>query len=639
MKKFFYLLVPSSFLFSAGCATAGNAFDGSSFQNTSLDYEDTQTQIQTKISALPSKPSVQEISLDDALNQVEQKSPNNEIALEQNKQEVSPAPVPETPTGVQDEKIELQPQPSILPPPSTVDQDSKVAPAAPPLNSPVQAPTVAADSRYLIAPHALQPGQVNTFSTQIPINETGTNHLSNYDVLLGVRLGNSRDTTLGFNGTKLFSPYIEESASKDRVYRTEYTNTYVQARTVRQHRNFSSVLGPDQATVREDQVFVPSVGVGRVRQVLVSNGEQSGIGRTVRGLNYSFSDRNALLNTGIQVLTEVLPNAEPSLSAGKPDKQFTINSNLMLAANNLRLPSDSLTAYSAGWGYALNTSDLKEISPPANYNSFWVGLSPMIERAATASPENASPAIFRLRETTDYYPHVSFTGNTTTVDSVFRYYTGAIFNTGLTPLDVPNKNIKSKAYGGLDFSTASNSGFSYDASLIGFTDSDIDNYSRASANLSQRINLGGNSALVIGAGANYAFDGTSIIDNQVFKPGSSYIKTSAALNFGNITFGTAYFIPNSFPDSIKSLLSTSVAWRVQDNLAVSAYYTPVNENQSRSPYGANASFRIGADANSPSLIVDWKNVENSVGPRAATDNVFGVFLRFGDSFTPPKVAP
>ncbi len=638
MKNFFYLLVPSSLLLSAGCATARDAFNGSSFQNTSIDYEE--AQISTQVSVLPSKLPAPELSLDEALIQGDQKDLTGETALAQSDKEVEPAPLPDTPPGVQNEPIE--PQPSILPPPSAVDQDSKFAPAAPPLNNPVQAPTVSTDPRYLTAPRALQPNQVGTFNTQIPINEIITNHLFNYDLTTGVRFGDSRDTTIGLNATKLFSPYIEESISKDRVYRTEYNNTYVQAKTVRQDRNSTYTLGATQASVREDQVFSPSLSLGRVRQVLVSNVDQSGIGRTVRGLSYAFSDRNALVNSGFQVLTEILPNAEPSLSPGKPDKPFITNGNLIQAANNLRVPENSFTAYSAGWGYALNPSDTKSISPPANYNAFWVGLSPMTERSATATNgTDPDPSVLRLRERTDYYPHISFTGNTTTADSIFRYYTGAMFNTGLTPLGGTNNALQSKAYGGIDFSTASSSGLSYNASLIGYTNSDPDTYSRASANVSQRINMNSNPAynFTLSAGANYAFDGSSIVDNQVFKPGASYINTGGTLNLGDVSFNTTYYVPNSFPDSIQSLLSTSFAWRIQNNLAVSAYYTPVNDNQSRSPYGANASFKVGSDPNSPSLILDWKRVENSVGAQTARENVFGVFLRFGESFTPPKLNP
>ncbi len=645
MKKLFYILVPGSLFISANYANASEAVKNPSFPVNSLDAEE--PVMASKVSSSPSNVLVPVKSLDDSWGIVEpppttkkvvrsnkktaqsnQKISRDGKKVAQSDKEVEPAPVPEAPPGAPDESIDSQP---------ATEPGSQAAPAAPPVIAPVQAPTNSSDPRYLAAPRVLKSNEVAPFSTLIPINEIFTNHLSNYDVTMGLRLGNSRDTTVGFNATKMFSPYIEASTTKDRVYRSEYNNTYVQARTVRQSRNFSIVATDTQATAREDQVFVPSVGVGRVRQVLVSNGEQSGIGRTVRGLNYSFSDRNALLNSGFQLLTELLPNSEPSLSPAKTQKPLNVNGNLMQAANNLRLPQDSLTAYNAGWGYAANTDDLKKPSPAANYNSLWFGLSPLIERAV---PENTA-SIFRLRETTDYYPHVSFTGNTTTVDSVFRYYTGAIFNTGLMPEATSIKNIDSQAYAGVDFSSANSSGFGYNASLIGYTNPNPENYTRASANINQRINLGNSPVnnLTLGVGANYAFDGARIIDNSLFRPGKSYLNTSAALNLGNITLGTAYYIPGVLPtssDPINQLLSTSVAWRPSDNVSFSAYYNLIDENQSRSPYGANASLRVGQDPNSPTLNLEWKRTANTINNQVASDNVFGLFLRFGDTFAQSK---
>jgi hypothetical protein len=621
MKIIAYILGSCSFLFFASNVLANESLISSSFQEMD-SYDSLDDAVEAGEKSLPVKNfPVQEITLDDSLSPSELKKSRQRIALNQSSGDVKPAPNPATPPGLQNDQINSQP--AIIAP---------IAPAAPPLTIPAQAPPVSTDPRYLILPRPQPAGQINPLSTRILINGIDTNHQSDYEINTGIKIGNARSTNVGANATKMFSPYVDESASNQWIYRTEYTNNYVQARTVRQNRDISIKLDTNLAERREDQVFAPSLGVGRVRQVIVSNGETSAIGRTVRGFNYSFSDRNSALNSGLQVLTEALPNAEPQISPGKPGKPFFINSNLMQAANNLRLPENSFTAYSVGQGSATNTSDLQSASPPANYNSLWVGLSPILDRRAVFP--TATTAV--LGETTDYYPHVSLTGNTTTVDSVFRYYTGAIFNTGFKPRRTNDVN-NIKAYGGLDFSSVGANGFSYDVAAIGYTNSDPDNYSRLTANVGQRISMGSNPAynLSLAAGFNYAIDGATDFDNLTFRPGNSFINTGATLNLGDVSLGTTYFIPNGLPNPIGSLLSTSLSWRVRDNIALSGYYTPINDNVSKSPYGVNAAFRLGAESTSPSVIMSWnRNETRFSGTQNANDNVFGVFLRFGSSFAP-----
>ena len=152
-------------------------------------------------------------------------------------------------------------------------------------------------------------------------------------------------------------------------------------------------------------------------------------------------------------------------------------------------------------------------------------------------------ATTRLRETTEYYPHLSFSSNTTTVNSVFRYYTGAILNAGLVPRPT-SSHIK--AYGGIDFNRSERSGLSYNIAAVGYTNPDPE------------------------------------------------------------------------------------------------YYTPINHNALKSPYGINAAFKFGTDLNSPTLILNWNRNELSFGQSAAgtqlgtNENVFSIALRFGEPLNPAK---
>jgi hypothetical protein len=667
----------------------------------------------------------------------------------------------------------------------------------------------AVNSLYLIAPRAVKLKDVNSRTTQMPINGIQTLHQSQLEINAGIDAGDRRNLTINLNGIKLFSPDVAESISRQRVYRIEYTNSYSQVQTVRQYRDisttvvepqtvlgqrqqisligdcldftpggngspsptgakqlcayipgiltdntsidpdklvptridrfakFGEVVSPESLAAilqpgfqsgangqkvgidlyfprvgttdgnltnsaarverREEQISVPTVTMGRIQQVLVSNGVQSGIGRTIRGATVVLDDRNLAVNSGVQLLSTVLPDAEPQIPPGKSGRSATINPNLVLAANNTRLPDNSFTAYSAGWGYANNASDSKAGTPaPAYYNSIWIGLSPTIDRKVfsttnyrTTGPQRIKVAsggeggaqssvsssisindknfsspnignaysqvyltlfdqdadrlnITRLRESTTYYPHISLSGNTTTANSVLRYYSGAIIDPGLVPHSGSNQ---SKAYAGIDFTQTTPGGLSYDLGAVGYVNPDPEYYSRISANTSQRIGLGRNRAynLVLNAGLNYAIDGDTEFDKLKFRSGNSSINTGITLNLGDVSLGANYFIPNGLPNSVDSLLSTNINWRIKDNIAISGYYTPINKNSPKSPYGLSAAFKFGQESYSPSLVLNWSQNTTSFGQSAAgnqlstNENIFGVFFRFGEPINPSKI--
>jgi hypothetical protein len=443
---------------------------------------------------------------------------------------------------------------------------------------------------------------------------------------------------------------------------------------------------------QEEQMKTPAITSGRIQQVLVSNGEQSGIGRTTRGFTVSPSDRSAL-NHGLQLLSLALPTVEPQLPPGKPGRSASINPNLLIAANNARLPDNSFTIYGAGWGYADNASDSVAGNPaPASYQQIWFGLSPVVDRrlisssnyrtvgaervrvggggegganSGTRSVLNLNGQTFsednignlysqvylsvlerdvelvsstRLRETTDYYPHLSFSGNRTTHNSVLRYYTGAMIEPGFVRGNGNSDRLK--AYGGIDFTSPEQQGFSYNFTAIGYLNPNPEYYSRISGSINQKILLGNNPshALVLNTGFNYAIDGTTNFDQLRFRSGNSFVNSGVTLNLGRFSFKTSYFIPNRLPNAIDALLSTSFAWRVRDNLAISAYYTPIDRNATRSTYGISTAFKLGTEDRSPSLVLSWSNKsidfgQSIRGDRLVTnENIFGIFFNWTEPF-------
>jgi hypothetical protein len=441
----------------------------------------------------------------------------------------------------------------------------------------------------------------------------------------------------------------------------------------------------------ESNNTVPMASVGRIHQVIVANGKNTAISRTVRGFNYVYGDVNTVWMAGIQAATELLPDFEPVIPNGKKGGSTAVDRNLLLAANNNRTPDNSFTAYASGVGRGI--TPIGNQNNTANYHGIWIGFSPVVDRQVVSvgpvfkvlGPErialfaggeggpkssasvtalvnqNAfdSSAISNgyvqtyitryerevdtissttIRERTNYYPHLSATGNITTQDSVLRYYTGAIIN----PNSNSSANIASKAYVGVDYTKVDERGLTYNVGAIGYLNPDTEYYSKLTGTLSKQLNLGRNPAynLNLSAGVNYAIDGTKIFDAISFRSANSYVNVGARLGLGDVSVGTTYYQATGMPNSIGNLLSTNLSWKISDGLAISGYFTPINDNIARSPFGASASIRLGGNIYSPTLSLGWNRNQTDLGVNAnntrsgVADNVFSVFLRFD---APPNI--
>jgi hypothetical protein len=440
----------------------------------------------------------------------------------------------------------------------------------------------------------------------------------------------------------------------------------------------------------ESNNTVPMASVGRIHQVIVANGKDTAIARTVRGFNYIYGDLNTGWMAGIQAATELIPDFEPVIPNGKKGGSTAVDRNLLLAANNNRTPDNSFTAYYSGVGRGITPQGNQNNT--ANYHGLWVGFSPVVDRQVVSvgpvfkilGPErialfaggeggvksNASVTALvnqntfdssaitngyvqtyitryerevdtisstTIRERTNYYPHLSATGNITTQDSVLRYYAGFIFNPNSN-----NTNIASKTYLGVDYTKVDDRGLTYNLGAIGYLNPDSEYYSKLTGTISKQIGLGKNPEynLNLSAGVNYAIDGTKIFDAVSFRSANSYVNVGARLALSNVSLGTTYYQATGLTNSIGNLLSTNAAWKISDGLVLSGYYTPVNDNVARSPFGASASIRLGGNIYSPTLSLGWNRNEVDLGVNSSnsksgvSDNVFSVFLRFD---APPNI--
>lgn len=440
---------------------------------------------------------------------------------------------------------------------------------------------------------------------------------------------------------------------------------------------FSNNLSNQSTITRDEKNENATAGFySTVRQIVRANDKEAVIGLTVRGFGLIANDKNSLLNSTLQLSGLILPDIDPEITGSENPVNPSINRNLFFAANNLRLPANSFTFYQGGIGRAqtpISRINARQLAP-GFFDSVWIGVSPVTKRSlssniryvptgerqtiTTAGAEgglNSNAALLsvvndqvfsptnlqnlysqiylavsnqdtnlvsssKFVEEINYYPHISITGNITRYDDVWRYYGGLILS------DKPN------AYIGTDYSKNTSSDWNYFISGIVYSNPDADYYSQVQGSVSKEINLGKNSDLVLSTGLNYAIDRKYDIGGTIFNSPTSSITLGARANLGSISFGLNNYFGDILPNSIGNTLMADMTVKFSDNFLLSGYYTPINENSTRSRYGAQAQFRLG-DNKSPSLFLSWANNEYNFGrdtggnQLSTTNNVFKVLFK------------
>jgi hypothetical protein len=426
-----------------------------------------------------------------------------------------------------------------------------------------------------------------------------------------------------------------------------------------------------------------AVNYTRLNQDFATNGRESTLGRTVRSLNYINGDRNQLLNLIANALGQVLPAFQPTIAPGESGAKIVVNPNLYRAANAVRIPDSSLTVYQSGTGYAASRGSDPRIPPGASHQALWVGLSPIVEREfgkdfryiTLRDPRVVSRSggeggnvpvavnlnnfgfnssglqnaygqgyvtvfnrdvnrvdVETIRQRTDYYPHISYTGTNLTENTLWRYFTGAIVNAGFEPKNTQNL----KAYIGTDYSILNPRGLSLSLGGVGYLNPDPEYYSQFFANVNQSIDLGSNSRnnLVVGVNANYIVDGSVTIKSLPVRSAQSFVNAGLAINLGDISIGGTQFIGNLFPESVESKTIVNAGWKISDRLKVGGFVSLFDRNVSTNPFGASLSYDLDPNGNS-TLYVGWNAAEidfrRSLGPTANIykDNTVSVSVKYG----------
>ena len=431
----------------------------------------------------------------------------------------------------------------------------------------------------------------------------------------------------------------------------------------------------------EENHYTVSTTMSRIRQVVKANDTEAVIGRTIHGFTTFFDDENRGLNTAIQGVGQILPDIIPDLKGSENPVNSKINRYLFLAPNNIRLPGNSLTIYSAGVGRAKSlTPDITSLSqvPKGSYHSIWLGLSPIIDRSinqgstfydptspqvattnsggeggensnveftsainqdtfSTASLQNFYVQVYLqfleqdanlvqesiYQEKTNYYPHLSLAGNWTGSQDLFRYYTGAI------------ASEKIKFYLGFDYTISTVNGWKFRTGGIGYINPDRDYYSQIFGNATKTFRISKNANFTLSTFFNYAIDRDTKIGSVVSNSPASALAARARLNWRIASVGVTYYFGDILPNSFEDRLLLEFIIRPLPNFAFSSYVAPIDQTSSPSPYGASVTWKLKNKYNSPTLSLNWQNQKHNYtddpfgNQIILNDNTFTVIFRVG----------
>ena len=82
-----------------------------------------------------------------------------------------------------------------------------------------------------------------------------------------------------------------------------------------------------------------------------------------------------------------------------------------------------------------------------------------------------------------------------------------------------------------------------------------------------------------------------MIGSTVIISPANYMTLGAKANLGNVSFGLTNYL-GDLPESIENTLLANLELRIGRNIIFNAYYTPINNNYSRSRYGASVNLRL-----------------------------------------------
>lgn len=229
-------------------------------------------------------------------------------------------------------------------------------------------------------------------------------------------------------------------------------------------------------------------------------------------------------------------------------------------------------------------------------------------------------------ETTRYrlVPHLSFNGNRTGGETVFRYYSGLIFSD------------KTNAYIGSDFTLGTESGWNAYGRLDLYSEPDLDYRSEIELRGSRTFTLNPDRQITVGVA------GTKELDNKVLKNGNSLYEDEAYADiFGQWREGPFNFTLNQrfardeWGDSGETT-TVGIGYAKNDRFSVSAQVSPWSSESSYIQAALGVNVKLHELSGAPVLRMQLARAKYELGPSTFggttnyTENVFqaGLQMRF-----------
>ncbi|MEB3218593.1 MAG: hypothetical protein VKN72_20490 [Nostocales cyanobacterium 94392] len=192
----------------------------------------------------------------------------------------------------------------------------------------------------------------------------------------------------------------------------------------------------------------------------------------------------------------------------------------------------------------------------------------------------------KLNERTNYYPHLSFTGNITNYDSVLRYYAGVI----------TSKNFK--FYLGADY-TRNWQNWLFNLGAIAYTNGDKDYFSKAEGSIRRKLKLNKNTNLGLFTEFSYAWerDQENFLDNPI----DNFVSVGANLDIQQFSLRISQFL-DILPHAVGNKLQGSLSARLGKNASITAYLSPQRNTNN---YGVSARYNWFSRDFTSSLIFNW----------------------------------
>ncbi|MGB3199572.1 MAG: hypothetical protein WBA99_01640 [Nodosilinea sp.] len=420
--------------------------------------------------------------------------------------------------------------------------------------------------------------------------------------------------------------------------------------------NTTTVAGNSRATAGTAQRYeqfdtTPAIAYTEMFQTVVANANQAALARTIRGPAVVLDADQPVVNLALAAIALLLPEVQPFVPDSETPSNPNLNQGLFLAANNTRIPANSLTLYQAGVGSSATSpaTETSQNTPWANFNAVWLGLSPVTERryqvsrrfANVSSPQDLfsvggedgglnapqtlsvvngetfassnlsnvySQSYFTLlaqdadrldrfvqTDRVSYHPHLSLTGNVTGESSIFRYYAGTLAGPTL------------QAYGGANVQGQTADGFAYQAGLIGYINPSYDRYSNLSAGVSQRLPLGDRQNLTLGTSFNWAIDQNTTLQDIEQQGQGSDVTLQARLGLGDVSLGATQVIGDLLPHSRASRTVLDAVVNLGSDLTLAGFWAPFDNAASAPRYGLAADLALPIGNLNPHLVVSWQN--------------------------------